>query len=1022
MSAVAVAVVAVKVVIGVVVVVLPTLAASWASSSLATSASVAPATIPAPARAVAEELLDVKLSLEQATFPSSRPSRLSFDGGNDGRSELPILYSALQGARGPSRSQMLLLVCAIAAARLGFVSSCGVAWAFGSGCLLVAASTVIGFYGWYRVPRDVLHDLDGLETPGQRILEFFFHATWVSMTLFVLPTATVLLSSNVESACPEATGLALAQAGAYLSFVMILAAGFSMFYSLRIVTKYMILQSMQELCSLWTLLGAVLILTASLMMQNRVAFLSVSLDNSKDPSVWVGIAVAWSVIEIPIAIYGFAAGWVEGRHMLRIHGALSLGMILVALVFFVKLLDNTFGADIASTDAECASVLKLMGKEWFEDFFGCAKYLPTGDTDELNPPICERLATYPAPSKIHTTLTWETIVLNGTEAEACLIGCVDANCCTKVTAAIYTLKTMISGGGIWFLVVMIIGFAATLDLYNEIADDGKVLRHNRRGRIAITMGVLVCVALGVGLGTKLGGDFSIMQDASRAEACNYVLDANDTIDHDTTFSSCSNGIIDGDELEVDCGGDQCLACETDREILFSPTSSPSATPTEAITNSPTTPTMAPTQSPTVPKVSVRLQWNLSSACEDACDAPIDLDLKVRFAVDDSKICTVSSFADVNSACGGATHSGDATLSNGVTEEIIEMNAIAQTLYVFYVENRQLDRPIELAGAVLSASVDGILQDGDTFGNSSSSVTSCHPPDEDMQLVSNAEDCDDTDPNLGGAEACALAANPYQPGWYVDPHEMSSVARSCDDVCDTFELTCQTSEMATIVDEQSCLEKLSLAYQNWCSPQDLEYSGSGFDDPRFGGVLQMSAQNGRAHCACTGGILEGLYGDYSESTETSLGFDVDDVALEGRVFMVEAQRDEAFEDPGATCKDGNATLEVSGDSVDLTSLGTYVKTYSCCVNETCAERKRFITVDGEQDSCDDFLLEDMVVTDRATVGGGCLVYKKLTTSMNNAHSGFPFPDTFDYGSKNGIYAGACSKKPDRTYYRRVCYCG
>lgn len=1060
----------------------------------------------------------------------------SVDPGGKKPTPARMAYELILESKDHSRlffSLVMLILMSFCAGSLGASSTCLVAQAFGGGCFFVCAMASVGLYGWKRVPNDLLNDLDGLDTPGQNLLEIFFHGTWIAMSLVVLSTGSVLLSTHAETVCTSSTDLDYAKAGVYLGFVMIPVAAFAMLLSLRIVTWYIIIQSLQELCCLWMLLGAMFIMVAALMMNNRVAFLSATINVSGNSTSWIAVAAIWGIIAAAVSIYGFFAGWIENKKMLGIHGGLSSVMALFALVSFIGLAAHTYDEEVAS-DEQCANVLKLMGRSWFEDYFSCEKYIPLNGITELNPPVCERITTNSTTSKMLTTVSWETIEMNNSIADTCLIGCVDSACCESVSAALYTFRTLIAGGGMWYMTILFVGLGATLDLHREIKHDGKVLHHPRSAKVAVVMVIVALIGIGIGLATKLGNEITIMQESSRAEVCDFLIEQNISVG--PGLASCNNNILDGEELEIDCGGGTCPACDARNESALTsaptlvptsnspsissaaPTMNPTLNPTDLPSTSPTEgpTTLSPTTSPTfanASSISVRLVWNDGFVCTatnaSACGAPADLDLKVRFNASDTKTCTVSSIADVNSKCGSARHLGDANFDSGYVNETIHLDQMASSLYVFYIENRLLDWPIELSKATLYvydadiligtfalpeadssmydllgftetfSSIEETLEasgtrstdysfarmvcldgsaspptvfacpqyflsteehrvhqcevgltctdcspqtwywdlDGDSFGDASSStVSTCQSPDADMNLVRNGADCDDEEITVGN---CTGSGSAYGAGWYIDPYERSQVARSCDNVCATFDLSCQTEEMAEITDLDSCLEKTRIALQRWCSPQDVIYNKTDSGLPKLGGIFQMSGENGRANCACKKGILQGLDGYTGTS---NFFFGDNDIILQGDIFAVEEMRTESWTDPGAACRNSDANVSVTGDVVDLTTVGSYKIIYSCCIDGDCAERWRFITVnDPADDECTGFF-EDLTGNKVTTEMGGCKLASPIYSRMNNVFVGFPFSTELAYyGSKNGIYASACSQKPDYKLDRRVCYC-
>ena len=115
----------------------------------------------------------------------------------------------------------------------------------------MAFAAAIGLYGLKRVPSDVQADDDGLETPGQHLLEVFFHLTWTIETLVLLPFASTALG-RVTDLCPDSADTSN----------LIMASGFSLGVALlsiatlwntgRVVTWYEVSQSAAEVSGFCT--------------------------------------------------------------------------------------------------------------------------------------------------------------------------------------------------------------------------------------------------------------------------------------------------------------------------------------------------------------------------------------------------------------------------------------------------------------------------------------------------------------------------------------------------------------------------------------------------------------------------------------------------------------------------------------------------------------------------------------------------------------------------------------------------
>lgn len=1083
----------------------------------------------------------------------------------------------------------VLLLMAFAGV-LALNCSCSVASALAAGCGLVALACAVGLGGICRLPADLLVDLDGIETTGQHMLQAYFHGAWIAMSLVVLPTGSLFLL-DAEMTCPDATGHDEAKLAAIVAYATVLPLLASVPYCVRIVTTYEMAQSLQELCCLWTMTGSILVAVAAAMAQNRMTFLSASVELASDSAFWVTVACACGVLQVPLSAWGFYAGLSENTHMLKVHVLVSLPA-LCALTLASLLLATAFTGDAAVLDDQCAAVLRLMGADWFDAFFACAKYLPHGQ-GSLSPPVCERLGVDPPASKAQTSVAWELAAAGhggtgGADGLAtCALGCVDVGCCDKVKSALFVLENLIAVGGVWFLLIMGVGLWSSHYLFQETKRQHSPILHHRRSLcVGVAIAGTACVGVGALLGALLGDSFTTMPAADRAGLCDFDIGL-PTLNDSVPVASCGNGVLDGLEVGVDCGGPHCSFCDSrgleETPMLSSatpshaPSQAPSRAPSRAPSHAPSgsgsaapttnqpspSPSEAPTLSPTageVPSIQVSLRWNRAALAgegggeEDMGGGPRDLDLKVRFLASEDQLCSLAGLDGVNSRCGGAVHSGDAGSSGDAeaasatetasasAEETISVVDVVKSLYVFYVENRLLDRQLaasaahlhvrihvrihgvedsvhalppavpqafDLLGlqvgwdalnASLSADATGsaagaapLQQDGDigqyafarvvcvdargssptvfacpqyflasmehrahdceasttckgclpplaasswweaseatgateataaeTAAAPERTVRTCQPPDEDLGLVAAPPPSPDASP------AGLL------PGWLLDPADDSDAPRSCNDVCGGLNRTCSTAQMQTVSDAGSCRAAFVGALRGWCSAQDLQYTFSTDSySPRAGGAMQLAARSNHARCLCNLGIWPNEPNDADEA-DSSASVELVGLAV---VHAVMSNASAVFEDPGATCSDADAVLSVSGQTVDLTTLGSYVVDYECCsegqiaagaggaagAGSACAFARRVVVVDDGTGDCEALFAGFPVTTD-AAAQGGCTVSGKLFAAMNNDFVGFPDPEgEVYYSNVNFPFAGACGELPYYRTDRRVCYC-
>jgi len=976
----------------------------------------------------------------------------------------------------------LALLCAA----LGLSSDCFNSKLFGTGCLIALGFCVVGAYGWNRVPADVAVDLDGLETVGQRLLQAYFHGLLVTLSLQFFTTSGLLL--DPRKTCSGALGVERAQVGAWLSTLLVVSSSVSLFYAARIVTWYEMVQSIQELSCVWAIIGSIAVASMSVMLSNRTTFWALNSTGEERGTAraLVILAACWGVLNVPVSLFGFLAGWNENRRWLGWHARMSEVMLATALVLFILLAFITF-EEVGNLDSHCIGVLQLMGREYFVEFFNCEKYAAIQKEDgNLRPPVCERLNAENESRKDFTTVFWESYT--------CLVSCVSPSCCEKMSSVLHSTKSSLVGGGIWFLLLLAIVIWSSRYIARETAADGRILHHKRSFKFALLCACIIAVGSGLLIASLVSNSVSFLGDMERGSICNHELNVS-AIPSNTTISSCENNKKDGKELYVDCGGPDCQPCVSRDSNLTDSEDHHDLYSSEYVVEE-------------EKDIRLRVVMRWGSQCGDSlsCDEPVDLDLKVGFLAGNGNFCVVGPLENVNSECGGVKHLGDGRVSG---EEKLEFDEIGATFYAVYIENRVMDFPLELSGVkvelfdhegsqiaeyllpeftsawsfdllgleiteeelnrkldekditpysfarmlcldardgeptikscsqfVLSSYENRVFScidanacsncedpffqswwyidaDNDGFGDGDrNGVRACYEPESEMGLVGNNFDCNHedntvhTDCNSNDPQTSTFSA-----GWYLDPQEFSSFARSCDAVCSSLNLTCSDQQMNTIQDLDTCRAALRSSFQKWCSPQDLTYTyNEGSFVPKAGGAFQIAAKYGQASCLCTEGIFP--------SREKNA------ILLNGSQYEVRNVLDPPYVDPGASCADEDQILYKfgQGDS-NMASTGTFIIEYSCCTfdNSSCATMERYIIVDDQSGDCSS-LFDSIQVNEDRDAAGGCVSNGKLFTTMNNENTNFPDPvHEFYYATFSFPFSGSCSERPDIVSDRRVCFC-
>lgn len=482
----------------------------------------------------------------------------------------------------------ILIVFSIILIAMGAISeplvSGRVVWISG---VLLLISSALGIHGAKIVVREIEFDDDGVETPGQRMLQIYFHIALSFLVLF-LPFAINLMRDPLgyegdvlstvfragDSLLVENAEKYLRVAGA-IGLCTSIIISWSLRSVVKIVTFFEITQSFLEIFSLTVIGLGIMLLALLLSFYKQTQFMSDS-DAVADVSGTMGSRIALSTILllliIGMSIIGFFAAWLESKTLLLIHavGISVLGVMVLAYGLLVVTVDWS-----TIIDNRCYQIVKTMSDSWWKDTVLCTKYggtsisalvenydIETGSYFYMvNGPglaaRCKDASQY--------AVAWEYSATTYANRTTFLVGCVDLSCCDKLSDFLSSLSFTITFAFVLLVLSIFVVAIGDLWLRRETQNDkGRVKVFSRtRGFWILTIAGLICVVSISVLTTFVSGEMgrnSADKNLSPWENVTVGFPVyNISFPH-----SCANSLLDGNETDIDCGSSEDLGGCKDR--------------------------------------------------------------------------------------------------------------------------------------------------------------------------------------------------------------------------------------------------------------------------------------------------------------------------------------------------------------------------------------------------------------------------------------------------------------------------
>jgi Ca2+-binding EF-hand superfamily protein len=449
-----------------------------------------------------------------------------------------------------------------------------VAYGFaGLGGVLVLTS-LLGFYGAFRVKGDILKEEesseggefsgaedDGLQTPGQRVLTVYFLCSMVVIVFWLF-----LIIETVFTGMAGGSGDCHAD---YDDNIMNLCMGvaaaialliFGLYCVVKIVSFFEIMQSVTEgVNAILMLMGIIIMLIAAVAIKQLLCLTPPdNYDQQKPLFVKCGALMTYGFLIVAVSFYGFVAAFHESMNHLFKH-ALALGFLtFVGVVLAVIVLVE--GIDSVVTD-NCEELLNFLPETFFEDFAACSKYKGYAErwngTGWLTANTGE--SAYCSPKSL-TKYVWE----HNQGGNPNYYGCLNTGCCDKILDQLHQFDY---GLVVIFLLtfgLMFLGIYGSLYLRRETNTIGHVLLHPYAKRIYLGMKLTVLVAC-IAIPFIFTGDNCGAIESDKLEAQMNVQSSLSVTSTATAVQpSCFNGILDGKETDIDCGGSCVKHCKLSR--------------------------------------------------------------------------------------------------------------------------------------------------------------------------------------------------------------------------------------------------------------------------------------------------------------------------------------------------------------------------------------------------------------------------------------------------------------------------
>ena len=455
---------------------------------------------------------------------------------------------------------------------------------------------LIGLYGALRVRADVEaetgiggisldakatnFDDDGVETVGQNLLGVSFLCSSIGVLVWAVLAAQALslADANQSGGCNNQYKLMI-----ILGLVGFVASGLYFVQARKtkeILSSFIVTKTLAQGANmLLMLLGSCLAILTAVLAKSFFCIMPAEmpwLEKISNPAVVMLILLGlYSYNFAMVSLVGWTAAATEDRLMILKHRKLL--MIWGGLGFVIVIGVMGIGVD-DFVDLHCEELLQAISQEWFDDRLGCAKYNGPG----LNWDGAAWQLTN-APSELPMCLPKELIayawevnpVQRAGGGNVDHFGCLDKFCCTRMEEVAHGWKASI----VIFFVFIFGGIAFLIWSGNKMAQGVRgveahatLYKFYKQVKIGIRV-VLLLVTFVL--------SFVLFDNecATQPFAIAPIEDLPAAYTRALFFESCTNGVLDAHEADVDCGG-MCEAicfagqnCAEDTDCIQEPVNS-----------------------------------------------------------------------------------------------------------------------------------------------------------------------------------------------------------------------------------------------------------------------------------------------------------------------------------------------------------------------------------------------------------------------------------------------------------------
>ncbi|CAK9112844.1 Uncharacterized protein SCF082_LOCUS52318 [Durusdinium trenchii] len=447
--------------------------------------------------------------------------------------------------------------------------------------VLMLCAAALGAYGAHRVRADIMVDDDGLGTPGQNLLQGYFHVAF-TFNIVLFPVSVVLLADPDSFLTYGAYGDTefYSHASAVLALVITVLSFVSLRPTAMIVTVYEISQSFLESFATILIALAVLGLLLCVSILDYGQFLGTGAVNSTILGTTYAM-MGLCVMLVVLSILGFGAALIEHSLLLRLHQMAMVAIFFVMLVTSIVLTSVDMSELVTSN---CRTILQVMSHEWWTGVVGCAKYGGAAigaQVEVLDPDTGSYMYSIEGVGEstrcanpLQNAFAWEHFEPgSGTVPK----GCLNEACCQILVNRLSQASSLMAIGIVLLLLCILINIKADAWLIRHTREQTERIKRVSQTRTRVLLGFLTLFIGGAALGIAfLGSPDSeqiLPEEIVQSLNKDTLLQASPgLVSLSFQLQRCANLERDGNETDVDCGGDPLLGgctsrCGIERQCL-----------------------------------------------------------------------------------------------------------------------------------------------------------------------------------------------------------------------------------------------------------------------------------------------------------------------------------------------------------------------------------------------------------------------------------------------------------------------